>query len=210
MLQNNNQSMQTVVETFIIQETSELIHDNEALSKWNDRVNELELEGQREIVSVDKSPIPFLWMNTGLISTFSVLCPTKVKVEKYSKTPIPVEILDLISLSKKENYFDFIEIWYNDQDKDPVAVGYLVDQEYKSKEGWYHQHYSKKYLIGRWADVKASLDSLTIKAKALWISSTIGTLKQEIRDRQRKIEDVEEAANNQFGNSMPTTPDLPF
>lgn len=209
MLENNNQSMATVVETFIIEETSNLIHDNDALQKWNERVNELGLEGQREVVQVDKSPIPFLWMNNALVATFSTLCPTKVEIAKYNKTPIPVEILDLVSLSKNENYFNMIKVWYNDIDKDPVVVGYVVEPNYLDKGEYYHEAYSKKYLIGRWADVKASLDSLIKKARAIYIANTTASHKQQIRTYQRLIEDIEDDVNRQFGGAMPHT-DLPF
>jgi hypothetical protein len=209
MLKNNNASMATIVETFIVEETSELIHDNEALQKWRDKVSELQLEGQTEVVVEDKSPIPFLWMNNALVSTFQALCPTKVKIEKYNKTPIPVEILELVSLSKKEQYFDRIEIWYNEQEKDPVCVGFVVDDGYKGREDYYVQIYSKKYLIGRWADVKASLDTLIERARKLWILSNVSQYKQQIRDYSRRIEDIEEEANRNFGGGMPAT-DLPF
>ena len=148
-LSNNNQSMATVVETFLIEETINLIHDNEALQKWNDKVAELGLQGQQHVLTVkDKSPIPFMWMNNAIIATFETLCPTKVLVEKYDKTPIPLEILDLVSLSKNEGYFYKMEIWYNEQEKNPVCVGYAEDTTQSNKEEWYKAHYAKKYLIG--------------------------------------------------------------
>jgi hypothetical protein len=211
MLQNNNQSMATVVETFLVEETINLIHDGEALQKWNERVAELGLHGQKEVLVVkDKSPIPFMWMNDAIIATFETLCPTKVLVEKYNKTPIPLEILDLVSLSKNEGYFYKMEIWYNEQEKDPVCVGYAVSPESDGKDEWYKGYYAKKYLIGRWADVKASLDSLTVRARAIFIAKTKGSLEKNIRDFQRQIEDIETTANNKFGGAMPVTDGLPF
>lgn len=211
MLQNNNSSMATVVETFLIEETINLIHDGEALQKWNDKIEELGLEGQKSVlVMKDKSPIPFLWMNNSLIATFSTLCPTKVNIDKYDKTPIPLEILELVSLSKKEGYFDLIQVWYNDVDKDPVVVGYSIDQEYKNRESYYQEVYSKKYLIGRWADMKASLDTLIDRAKQVYIQMTTASYKQQIRDYQRRLEDIEDEANRNFGGGLPITPGLPF
>ena len=105
--------MATVVETFYVEETTNLIHDNDALTRWNEKVDELGLEGQRSVVKTDKSPIPFLWMNAAIIHTFETLCPTKVDIDKYDKTPIPVELLDVVSLCFKEQYFDRIKVWYN-------------------------------------------------------------------------------------------------
>lgn len=209
MIQNNNQSMKTVVETFLVEETIDLIHDNEKLDKWNAIVNELQLEGQKTIVKEDKSPIPFLWMNSGLIATFKTLCPTSVDVKNYNKTPIPVEILDLVALSLKENYFDFIEIWYNEREKDPVCIGLKTQPEYVNKDDWYRRCFSEKYLIGRWADVKESLDTLVKKAKALYIESIKSQAKQKIRDAQRELEDAEFKADQEFGTALPAT-NLPF
>lgn len=210
MLQNNNQSMATVVETFLVEETINLVHDGEALQRWNDKVAELGLEGQKEVLVVkDKSPIPFMWMNDAIIATFEVLCPTKVDVAKYNKTPIPLEILDLVGLSRNEGYFYKMEIWYNEKEKDPVCIGYAENPENNNKDKWYVDYYSKKYLIGRWADVKASLDTLTKRARAIFISNETAQQEQHIREAKRSIEDVENTANQKFGGAMPTT-DLPF
>lgn len=208
-MENNNQSMNTVVETFYVAETINLIHDNDALTKWNEKVEELKLKGQQEVVKTDKSPIPFLWMNNAIVSTFETLCPTKVDIKKYDKTPIPVELLEVVSLCVKEDYFDCIKVWYNEKQKDPVIVGYVAKKGEK-KEDWHLEYYGQKYLIGRWADVKASLDQLIERAKKIFIQSETFDLKREIKDRQRKLEDLEQLAHDKFGNGMPVTDNLPF
>lgn len=201
--------MATVVETFFVEETINLIHDNDALARWNEKVIELKLHGQTEVVKVDKSPIPFMWMNDAMVSTFEVLCPTRVDISKYDKTPIPVELLEVVSLCVKENYFAKIKVWYNEKQKDPVIVGYSMPQDKDIDSDWSLTYYSKKYLIGRWADVKMSLDSLVERAKKIFAHSTTIQLKQEIRDRQRQLEDLETTVENKFGGAMPGT-DLPF
>lgn len=201
--------MKTIVETFIVEETSHLIYDNDALDKWNSVVDELGLKGQTNVIVKDKSPVPFLWMNSSLIETFRLLCPTRVLVEVYDKSPIPLEILQLLQLSVKEHYFDKIQIWYNETDKDPVCIGLKVKPEYLNKEEYYWNVYSEKYLIGRWADVKASLDSLIALAKSVFIQSTTKEYEQKIRDYKRNIEDIQTEADRKFGNDMPETI-LPF
>lgn len=207
-MKNNSKSLATTVETFFIEETVDLIHDNEALDRWNERVSELQLEGQKSVVKEDKSPIPFLWMNSAIVSTFETLCPTKVDIAKYDKSPIPVELLDVVALCVKENYFNSIKVWYNEKEKDPVIVGYLAASGKTSD--WELNYYAQKYLIGRWADVKASIDQLVDRAKKLFIHSETINLKQEIKERQRKLEDIEFTAETKFGGAMPTTDDLPF
>src|SRR5688572_22578206 len=122
-LENNSSEMKTVVETFVIEETAELIYDNEKLDKWNELVGDLGLSGQTKIIKPTKSPIPFMHLKTSMKNVFEVLCPRKVAVEEYDVTPIPLEILELVALSKKEGYFTSIEIWYDEKSPDPVCVG---------------------------------------------------------------------------------------
>lgn len=213
--------MNTVIETFLVEETQELIHDGDKLSEWNSKVKELGLNGQEKIVSKDKSPIPFLPMKTSLTSTLEVLCPQKVRVEDYSISPIPLEILKLVSLSKTEQYFQEIEIWYDDVKPDPVCVGKtgywselqyytgantsLKDRKFSSQQeckdaGASHPYFyeTQKYLIGKWGDVRRSFDELKVMAKARFIEEKSTELKTKIRDFQRQLEDVELEAARKF------------
>lgn len=218
---NNSASMKTVVETYIIEETQELIYDNEKLDQWNKHVADLGLTGQTKIQAKDKSPIPFLHMKATLVSTMLQLCPRRVDIKDYDKTPIPVEILDLAALSVKEKYFNKIEIWYDDKTPDPVCVGIMgrwivYRRDYShigefTTEGEvlslkndpaYHNHYfeeTAKYLIGRWADVKQSFEELAAKAKKLFIASRKSSIEESIRQEKRKMEDLESDADRMFG-----------
>ena len=207
---HNNESLNTVVETFYVSETVNLIHDNEALDKWNEKVVELGLEGQTKVIVADKSPIPFMWMNQSIVATFEILCPTKVDITKYDKTPIPLELLEVVSLCEKEKYFSKIKVWYNEKEKDPAIVGYVdvPDGKYDGQD-WYLESYGKKYLIGRWADVKASLDQLIDRARRLFFQAETIRVKKEIRDKQRELEDLESTVEGKFGGGMPST-NLPF
>lgn len=189
--------MKTVIETFIIEETQELIYDNEKLDKWNQYVTELGLSGQKELVKEGKSPVPFLHMKDSLVSVFEVLCPRKVGIEKYNRTPIPVEILDLVALSNKEGYFEKIEVWYDEETPDPCVIGFMPGENHDKSE-WY-AHYWERYLIGRWADVKQSLEELTTKARMLFIKREKSQKEKTIRDVQRQLEDLENSADRKFG-----------
>lgn len=232
LLINNSASMKTVVETFIIEETQELIYDNEKLDQWNLRVSELGLVGQTKIQAKDKSPIPFLHMKSSMVEVFSQLCPRKVDIKAYDKTPIPVEILDLAALSVNEKYFNKIEIWYDDKTPDPACIGivgkWIVYRKNYSHIGEfgteaealalkdhveYHNHYfeeTSKYLIGRWADVKASFEELTAKAKKLFIASRKSQIDEAIRQEKRKLEDLESDADKRFGFDDALAAGLPF
>ena len=225
--------MKTVVETFIIEETQELIYDNEKLNQWNSLVSSLGLKGQTKICAPEKSPIPFLPMKESMVRVFETLCPRKVTVEDYDKTPIPVEILSLVSLSVKESYFNRIEIWYDDKDPDPACIG-IAGAYYSYDRGWnriaeykteaearahkeansdiygFHFQIAQQYLIGRWADVKMSIAELTKKAKALFIGQEKNRLLTDIKEKQRQLDDLELQAERQFGQFAGSIGDLPF
>lgn len=207
LLKHNSASMKTEVELYIIEETQELIYDNEKLDQWNSMVAELGLTGQAQVVKADKSPIPFLWMNDALKKTFEELCPSKVKIEEYSKTPIPVEALSMVSLSKKEGYFDKIEVWYNEKNPDPAIIGYKYT---KPGSDWTKDFYADRYLLARWSDVKATLAELTGRAKNLFVLRRTNELKDEIVRRQRELEDIEIESNKQFGFGGENAVGLPF
>ena len=220
---SNSREMKTVVETFIVEETQELIYDNEKLEKWNQHVAELGLKGQARLIAPDKSPIPFLSMNRSLVSTFETLCPARVDVEEYALMPIPVEILGLVSLCKKENYFPKIEVWYDEKTKDPAVIGLagkfrqysygrdinpaLKDVEWATKQealeaGCAEKHItfydSGKYLIGKWADVKHSFAKLKEMATERWITSQKNNIEGQIKYYKRELEDLEKRAFEMF------------
>lgn len=204
-----NESMNTSVETFFVEETKELIHDNDKLDQWKSLVGELGLSGQVAVVHDEKSPIPFLYMNNALISVFQTLCPRKELISVYDKTPIPLEILSLAALSTKENYFNKMEIWYDEQSPDPVLIGFKKSNTYREDYASWQSSSWDHYLIGRWADVKMSLDQLTEKARRLFISARKSSLSNQIKIYQRNLEDAEYDADQMFGFAMPKT-DLSF
>ncbi len=221
MIENNSQDMKTVVETYLIEETVDLIYDNEKLDKWNSIVDELGLAGQTQIVKPEKSPIPFTHMKQSLKSVFETLCPAKRKVKQYDLTPIPLEILELVALSTRENYFHDIEIWYDDKAPDPVAIGIIYTNWYVELDGKNvksnltkeeaEQHaievggkvskydwYKKEYLIGRWGDVKHSFEELKEMATKRYVAQNEVQLRQQIKDAERQLVDLETTAFNLF------------
>lgn len=221
-LKNNSNEMKTVVETFIIEETAELIYDNEKLDKWNELVAELGLQGQTKIVTSDKSPIPFMHLKKSLSNVFECLCPRKVNVENYDVTPIPVEILSLVALSKRENYFNKIEIWYDEKTPDPVCVGitgyyyqstwgsdrnkeldgkqFKTEQECKDAGATSSIYFyeNQRYLLGKWADVKHSFEELKEMATKRYIAEKGNELRKQIKETQRQLDDIESNAFDQF------------
>jgi hypothetical protein len=208
VLKNNSTEMKTVVETFVIEETAELIYDNEKLDEWNNLVTELGLTGQQSIVKKDKSPIPFMHLKSNLVLVFETLCPRKVDVSEYNKTPIPVEILSLVSLAKNEKHFDKIQIWYDEKSPDPVCIGlnFQSESDRKSNYTWRMD----AYLLGKWADVKHSFAELVVLARKRWTEQETNRLTQSIKTQTRELEDIETRAFDMFGSKVNGNDSLPF
>lgn len=217
--ENNSSDMNTQVQTYLIEETMSLIYDGEKLERWNSLVSDLGLSGQSTIVKTDKSPIPFMHMKKGVVHIFETLCPVSVKVEDFSITPIPVEILDLIALSKREGYFSSIYIRYDDRQPDPVCIGVkekwvlhykgnynevnkLVFDSRASAEKYcadngldhvaYHTSWNdEQYLIGKWADVKRSIPELKKMAMERHMEVEGAKHRKTIKESQRALDDLE-------------------
>lgn len=133
-----------MVQTFFIQDTVDLIYDNDKLSEWKEKIESLDLDGQKLLSNPDKSPIPFEYLNQSQIRMWSTLCPKRIKVKEYKDTPIPIEILGLIELNNREGYFSTLMVWVDDKEPDPILVGSNHGQSIWTSEGY--------YLMGRWGD----------------------------------------------------------
>lgn len=220
-IQKNSNEMKTEVETFVIEETEKLIYDNELLNKWNELVAECGLVGQTKIRVKEKSPIPFMHLKISMVEVFKTLCPKKVSVEDFDISPIPVEILDLIALSKRESYFESIEIWYDDKNPDPVCIGskstyYTYDKKTYNhiEKGLTKQEADKRenedpnistaievevyYILGKWGDVKHSFSELKQMATERYIAKQENSFKQNIKYYTNQLNEVVEQAFNKF------------
>lgn len=206
LLKNNSNEMNTYVETFLIEETVGLIYDNDQLEKWNKYVEELGLKGQTNIVKTDKSPIPFMFIKKNIQNVFETLCPRKVDFKDYNKTPIPLEILDLIALSVKEEYFDKLQIWYDDMTPNPVCLGL----RYESESGWKNKYDWRMdaYLLGKWGDVKHSFETLTKMATKRFKEERTVYYNTNLKTAQRGLEDLDNEAFTKFGTSVNGHDDL--
>ena len=209
--------METTVETFLQEDVKSLIYEPNDLQRWHNLVKELKLEGQQHVAQPNKSPIPFLRLNSQFVKVFETLCPAIETVENFSFSPIPLEILELISLSVRENYFGQINIWYDDTNPDPVAIGRtgqweemviktLLEKNFSTRQevldaGGQHPHFytTGYYLIGRWGDVNRSFSELKEMAKARFIKSETMKWESNLSKVYRQIFDVEVEAFNLYG-----------
>lgn len=145
-----------MVELFLQPELEEIVIDADKKSEWEQKVKDLGLTGQLELTanSPKDSASPYTFMNQQMKIVFETICPTKMLVEKYNKTAIPIEVLSHIALCKQEGYFKKMEVWYDDKNPDPVVVGYVTDS-YSS---------SILHIIARWGDEVVPYEQLVEKA----------------------------------------------
>lgn len=170
-----------MIQTFVLEETKQLIYDNDSIDEWKAKCQELGLESQLTLAQEGKSPIPFAFMNQVTKRVYETLCPMKVELIKYSKTPIPLEVLGLIQLSQREKYFKSIEIWYDDRSPDPLAVGRVQKDNYTWNDNF--------YLLARWGDVLRPFEELKrmaikvfTESKRIELSRNIVRLESELKN----------------------------
>lgn len=183
------------IETYLLEENADVITDVELNEEWHQKVSELELEGQKKIVSPGKSPIPFPFMNENMLKVYSELCPVKDKVQNYQMSAIPLKALSLIALSQKEMYFDYIEIWHSNTKPDPIAVGSLIPEADKTKT-WNAQ----KYIIARWGDELESFPELAKKAMDIWKQRTLLKCREKFVEMEDMIKNIDIRAESYFNN----------
>jgi hypothetical protein len=171
-----------MVQSFLVEESKELIFDTDKLEEWKQKCEELGLSGQLELTAPEKSPLPFEFMDTVTKRVYETLCPSKVNFKEYKKTAIPLEVLSLIHLSVNEKYFDEIQIWYDDKSPDPLAVGINKHGEYGATDN---------YTIARWGDVLKPFAELKELAIARYTNSSTLTLKGKIADLTNRLENVQ-------------------
>jgi len=171
--------MESTVTSYLEQENEILVTDPDKLDEWKAKAEELGLEGQMTLCKEGKSPIPFMWMNEGLMNMFKVLCGKSMDFKEYDKAPIPMEAMGLIGLAVKEQYFDEIYIRYDDVDPDPIAIGVA------GKE---------KYLIARWGDERLSLEQLREKAVMRWAEKARRKLNESIAQAQADLDGIQQLA----------------
>jgi hypothetical protein len=219
----NAREVMPTVQLYMVDEVTEMIYDNEKLERYNELVSQLGLKGQKTVVVEGKSPIPFMPMNRAMKNIFETLCPRQENFREFSQCPIPVEILDKIALSVKEQYFSEIQVWYDDKSDDPIVVGiagywyqstwtdgrnkeydnvqFATKEEAREKCGssvGIYQNTDKKYLIGRWADTAKTMKELKEMAMERYMAESLNDYEKAIKDCQRKIEDLKNEAFSRF------------
>lgn len=181
-------------EIYLLDECKDITFDEDKKEEWLKIIDELDLTGQKELVSDKESPIPFLYMNESMKNVYETLCPCEIGVNQYSKSPIPLQVLGIIKLCETENYFEKLIIRYDDVNIDPVLVGI-------NKTGNYSKDY---YLLARWGNELDNLEQLREKARQRWIGNSTTKLQGDIAEKQSILDNIENHSKNFVaGNNVP-------
>ncbi len=211
-----------MVEIMFNKELSDVTFDVEALDEWKKTAKELGMLGQLGLTKEDNSPIPYPFMNDCMTRVYETICPNKTDFKKYNNTTIPLEILKQISFSIKEKHFCRIEIWADDKEPDPLAVG-ITSKWYNDakKDGNYiyfntkeeckkhpennnkaYETDVKKYIIGRWGDELRDFSELKSIALKRIVDNVGGELERIIAKNTEKLKLLKENSKSYINGNI--------
>jgi hypothetical protein len=155
-----------------------LLLNEDELAEYQQLAEEL---GIPEVKS-GKTPSVYQTLNAVQVRALQALCPASTSLESYSRSTIPVEVLRAIKFIKENEMFDFIKVWYDDKNPDPIIVGEKYRTQSDRDNGYTWN--TEKILIARWGDCAYELPELVEMGKI--------RLKQEFTEKaidiQSKIE----------------------
>jgi len=179
-------------EIYLQPELEELVVDADKKSEWENIIKELGLKGQLSLTknSEKNSASPYTFMNEQMKLVFETLCPTKVAVEQYNKSVIPIDVLSHIALCRQEGYFKKLEIWYDNKTPDPVLVGY-IDTSYTPVI----------HIIARWGDEIIPYEALVEKAIARYTSTFKNAVEETKNDCVSALQNAEVLVKQLFSGN---------
>jgi hypothetical protein len=136
-------------------------------------IDQLGLAGQKTLIERGNGNlIPFPKMTAAERRVWEEYCPEKKKLQEYSATLIPYEILTLATLVEQRGYFKdqpaegkekpklgWIEVWSESrEDIDPLLVGCIGESD------WSHD----SYLLGRWGIALRPFEEIRKMAVESW------------------------------------------
>lgn len=137
-----------------------LLLDENELAEYQQLAKELGIPD----VKSDKTPSVYQTLNQVQIRALEALCPAKTELAFYNRSTIPVEVLRAIKFIKENEMFDFIKVWYDDKNPDPIIVGekYRTQNDREKEYSWN----TEKVLVARWGDCAYELPELVEMGKA--------------------------------------------
>jgi hypothetical protein len=127
-------------------ENEHLILDENALAEYHRLTEELGIPA----VKPEKVPNVYQPINLAQARILGALCPMSVKITAYTKSTIPVEVLQSIKFAQNMEMFDWMEVWYDDKAPDPMIIGKSYQSEEDRVKGYnWRMHHT---LVARWGD----------------------------------------------------------
>ena len=125
-----------------------LIYDDVELARHRELSENLGIPVPQD----NKVPNVYTVLNEAMHKQLKALCPATRDAVKYTRSTIPIEVLQALKFAKDNNMFESIEIWFDDIKPDPLLIGV------KPLDGsnWQKQY----YLIARWGDEALELPEL--------------------------------------------------
>lgn len=136
-----------------------LLLDDEQLEKYQSLALELGIPE----VKPDKTPSVYQVLNTSQIRALEALCPATTELKNYSRSTIPVEVLQAIKFVVDNDMFDVIQVWYDDKNPDPMIIGKKYQNDNDRQKGYSWTMTST--LIARWGDCAYELNELVEMGK---------------------------------------------
>lgn len=155
-----------------------LLLDENELAEYQQLAEELGIPEVKQ----GKTPSVYQTLNQVQIRALEALCPAKTSLEDYNRSTIPVEVLRALKFIKENEMFDFIKVWFDNKNPDPIIVGekYRTQNDREKEYSWN----TEKVLVARWGDCAYELPELVEMGKE--------RLKREFTekaiDKQQKIE----------------------
>jgi hypothetical protein len=118
-------------------------------------IDALELEGQKPSEEKAEKRMPYREMKAEELFVFQVLCPVSTSLKKYSRTSLPLRVLQVAAYAKELGVFEELFVWdaADASQPDHVLVGSL-----KGAPSWH----PKICALARWGE---SLESWPIMLK---------------------------------------------
>lgn len=137
-----------------------LLLDENELAEYQQLAEELGIPEVKQ----GKTPSVYQTLNQVQIRALEALCPAKTNLEDYNRSTIPVEVLRALKFIKENEMFDFIKVWYDDKNPDPIIVGekYRTQTDRENGYSWNIE----KVLVARWGDCAYELPELIEMGKA--------------------------------------------
>lgn len=163
------------VETYECSETASepLEASEEAVSL----IESLNLAGQLEMIRPDdksgrETRSPYRRMTADEQFVYQLNCPIETPVEKYSASPIPLRVLQVLAHAKSIGMFKRFVVWDRESAAvpDPVLIGYAPSGEYT----WLDH----RFILARWGE---ELETFSVLLKR-----AITTKREHLRDSLKR------------------------